>query len=135
MAGLGKHHSTTYEQRIVGHSLVEGLYVLLERSCPLPPQLYRQQLTCEAEGVAFHSKIDLMLERIRTFEPVAGTRTHVLLDSWYCAKVLWKAARERDFLITTGLCAQSLAAHRGPHRGARLAVATPVGLYRSLAAK
>src|SRR5205085_1585213 len=103
MAGLGKHHSTTYEQRIVGHSLVEGLYVLLERSCPLPPQLYRQQLTCEAEGVAFHSKIDLMLERIRTFEPVAGTRTHVLLDSWYCAKVLWKAARERDFLITTGL--------------------------------
>ncbi len=29
-------------------------------------------------------------------------RTHVLLDSWYCAKVLWKAARERGFLITTG---------------------------------
>lgn len=103
MAGLGKHHSTTYEQRIVGHSLVEGLYVLLERSCPLPPQLYRQQSTCEAEGVAFHSKIDLMEERIRSFEPVAGTRTHVLLDSWYCAKVLWKAARARGFLITTGL--------------------------------
>ena len=103
MAGLGHHHSTTYEQRIVGHSLVEGLYVLLGRSCPLPPQLYRQQGTCEAEGVAFHSKIDLMEERIRSFEPVAGTRTHVLLDSWYCAKVLWKAARARDFLITTGL--------------------------------
>jgi DDE superfamily endonuclease len=103
MAGLGKHHSTTYEQRIVGHSLVEGLYVLLERSCPLPPQLYRQQSTCEAEGVAFHSKIDLMEERICSFEPVAGTRTHVLLDSWYCAKVLWKAARARGFLITTGL--------------------------------
>jgi hypothetical protein len=103
MQGLGKHHSTTYEQRIVGHSLVEGLNVLLGRSCPLPPQLYRQQVTCEAEGVAFHSKIDLMEERIRGFEPVAGTRTHVLLDSWYCAKVLWKAARARDFLITTGL--------------------------------
>jgi hypothetical protein len=103
MAGLGKHHSTTAEQRIVGHSLVEGLYVLLERRCPLPPQLYRQQVTCEAEGVVFHSKIDLMEERIRGFEPVSGTRTHVLLDSWYCAKVLWKAARERGFLITTGL--------------------------------
>ncbi len=103
MQGLGHQHSTTYEQRIVGHSLVEGLYVLLGRRCPLPPQLYRQQVTCEAEGVAFQSKIALMEERIRTFEPVAGTRTHVLLDSWYCAKVLWKAARERGFLITTGL--------------------------------
>jgi hypothetical protein len=103
MAGLGKHHSTTYEQRIVGHSLVAGLYVLLERSCPLPPQLYRQQSTCEAESVAFQSKIELMKHQIDTFEPVAGTRTHLLLDSWYCAKVLWKAARQRDFLITTGL--------------------------------
>ncbi len=101
MQGLGKHHSTTYEQRIVGHSLVEGLYVLLERRCPLPPQLYRQQVTCEAE--AFQSKIALMEERLRAFEPVAGTRTHVLLDSWYCAKALWKAARQRGFLITTGL--------------------------------
>jgi hypothetical protein len=103
MQGLGHHHSTTHEQRVVGHSLVEGLYVVLERRCPLPPQLYRQQTTCEVEGAAFQSKIELMEERIRTFEPVAGTHTHVLLDSWYCAKVLWKAARERDFLITTGL--------------------------------
>jgi hypothetical protein len=39
---------------------------------------------------------------IRTFEPVAGTVTHILLDSWYCAKCLWRAARERGFLITTG---------------------------------
>ncbi len=44
-----------------------------------------------------------MEEHIRAFEPVAGTRTHVLLDSWYGAKRLWKAARDRGFLITTGL--------------------------------
>ncbi len=44
-----------------------------------------------------------MEEQIRTFAPVAGTRTHVLLDSWYGAKRLWKAARARGFLITTGL--------------------------------
>ena len=75
----------------------------MERSCPLSPHLYRQQGTCEAEGVAFQSKIALMETCIRNFEPVAGTRTHVLLDSWYCAKALWKAARERGFLITTGL--------------------------------
>src|SRR5258708_1986481 len=103
MEGLGKHHSTTYDQRIVGHSLVQGLYVLLDRRCPLAPQLYRQAKVCEAEEVAFQSKIQLMETLIRAFEPVAGAKTHVLLDSWYCAKCLWHAARQRDFLITTGL--------------------------------
>lgn len=103
MEGLGKHHSTTYDQRIMGHSLVQGLYVLLDRRCPLAPQLYRQANVCAAENVAFQSKIELMATLIREFEPVAGTTTHILLDSWYCAKCLWHAARERDFLITTGL--------------------------------
>jgi hypothetical protein len=103
MEGLGKHHSTTHEQRIIGHSLVQGLSVLLDRRCPLAPQLYRQARVCEAEQVEFQSKIELMATLIREFEPVVGTKTHVLLDSWYGAKCLWHAARERDFLITTGL--------------------------------
>jgi len=50
---------------------------------------------CQAEDVAFSSKIELMETLIREFEPVAGTRTHILLDSWYSAKRLWHAARER----------------------------------------
>lgn len=103
MEGLGKHHSTTYDQRIVGHSLVQGLYVLLDRRCPLAPQLYRQAKVREAEAVPFQSKIELMETLIREFEPVAGTQTPILLASWYCTKCLWHAARERDFLITTGL--------------------------------
>jgi hypothetical protein len=103
MEGLGKHHSTTEDKRISGHSLVQGLYVLLDRSCPLAPQLYRQEAVCATEGVAFQSKIEQMDTLISKFEPVAGTVTHLLLDSWYCAKRLWRAARERDFLITTGL--------------------------------
>lgn len=103
MAGLGNHHSTTYDQRIVGHSLVPGCYVLLGRTCPLAPQLYQQEHVCKASGVPFQSKIERMDSLIREFEPVAGTRTHILLDSWYCAKCLWHAARERDFLITTGM--------------------------------
>jgi len=103
MEGLGKHHSTTQEKRIVGHSLVQGLYVLLDRHCPLTPQLYRQEAVCATEDVTFQSKIDQMETLIRSFEPMAGTRTHILLDSWYCAKRLWRAARDRDFLITTGL--------------------------------
>ena len=103
MEGLGRHHSTTQDKRVTGHSLVESLYVLLGRRCPLAPQLYRQQAICEAEGVPFASKIDLMEAVIRTFEPIAGTVTHVLLDSWYSAKRHGLAAREREFLITTGI--------------------------------
>ena len=95
MEGLGRHHSTTEDKRVRGHSLVQSLYVLMGRRCPLAPQLYRQQAVCAAEGVPFASKIDLMETVIRTFEPVAGTVTHVLLDTWYSAKRLWRAARQR----------------------------------------
>jgi hypothetical protein len=103
MQGLGRHHSTTEDKRVPGHSMVANLYVLLGRRCTLAPQMYRQQAVCKVEGVPFQSKIALMEATIRTFEPVAGTVTHVLLDSWYSAKCLWRAARERDFLITTGI--------------------------------
>lgn len=103
MEGMGYHYSTTHERQVSGHSLVQGLYVLLGRRCPLMPRLYRQKAVCEREGVAFQSKIDLMEQIIRTFEPVAGTLTHVLLDAWYGEKRLWRAARERGFHITTGL--------------------------------
>ncbi len=103
MEGLGLHHSTTQDQRVPGHSMLQSLYVLLGRRCPLAPQLYRQQAVCAAEGVSFESLIELMETLIRTFEPVAGTETHVLLDTWYSAKCLWRAARECGFLITMGL--------------------------------
>jgi hypothetical protein len=69
----------------------------------LAPQLYRQQAVCATEQVPFQSKIDLMDDLIQTFQPVPGTRTHVLLDSWYAAKRLWKTARGRGFQISTGL--------------------------------
>jgi len=103
MEGVGHHYSSTADARVRGHSLVQGFYVLLGRRCPLTPRLYQQKSVCAARTVPFRSKIDLMEEHIRTFAPVAGTRTHVLLDSWYGAKRLWKAARDRRFLITTGL--------------------------------
>lgn len=43
MEGLGRHHSSTQDKRVVGHSWVESLYVVLGRHCPLAPQMYRQQ--------------------------------------------------------------------------------------------
>lgn len=40
---------------------------------------------------------------MRSFEPIVGTRTPVLLDRWDCATCLQRAARDRAFLITTGI--------------------------------
>ncbi len=68
MEGLGMYHSTTEDKRVRGHSLIESLYVLLGRCCPLAPQLYRQQKVCDVEDLAFQIKITLMETTIRTFE-------------------------------------------------------------------
>jgi len=103
MQGIGCHYSTMAGRPVTGHSLVVSLYVLLGRRCPLASQLYRQKKTCVAEGMTFRSKVALMEATIRDFVPVEGTCTHVLLDAWYSAKVIWRAARERGFEITTGL--------------------------------
>jgi SRSO17 transposase len=103
MGGLGQHYSTTAEHRVPGHSLVQSLYVLLGRRCPLAPQMYRQQAVCQREGVPFQSKVDIVEATIRDFQPVTNTLTHVLVDSWYTCKRIWRAARDRGFLITSGL--------------------------------
>lgn len=103
MEGLGRHYSSTAKKTVKGHSLFGSLYVLLGRRCPLAPQLYRQQAVCEREKVPFKSKVDLAEETIRTFEPVSGTLTHVLMDSWYTCRRLWRLALGRGFAITGGL--------------------------------
>lgn len=103
MEGLGVHYSTTEGKQVRGHSLVTGLYLLLGRRCPLPPLLYRQRVVAQAEGVRFWSKIDLAEHLITTFQPVPGTKTHVLVDAWYTCQRLWKVARGRGFAFTGGL--------------------------------
>jgi hypothetical protein len=109
MQGIGKHYSTTHEKPVNGHSLVQCLYTVLGRSCPLEPLLYQQKKVAEKEDIPFMSKIDLMIQQIQNFTPPSGTITHILLDSWYSAKKIWKAARDREFQITTGLrCNRSL---------------------------
>src|SRR5207245_877703 len=109
---------------VPGHSLLTSLYVLLGRRCPLAPQLYRQKAVCEREKVPFHSKVDLAEEVIGSFEPAADTRTHVLIDSWYTCRRLWRAAVGRGWAITGGLKANRQLRIEGPEQGQ---------VYRSLA--
>jgi hypothetical protein len=102
-AGLGQHDSGTEKKVVKGHSLFQSVYVLEGQQLPLTPRLYRQKVTCLAEAVSFVSKIDLAAQEITTFEPAPDTQTHVLTDSWYAARRIWQAARQRDWDITCGL--------------------------------
>jgi hypothetical protein len=88
---------------VQGHDVVLTQYLLLDRNCPQQPALYRQKAVCATEAVPFQSKIDLMAAQIRRFVPVPGTQTHILLDSWYGCKQLWKLARSLGYRITTRL--------------------------------
>lgn len=103
MTGLGRHYANSEGRVVTGHSLFSGLYVLLGRRCPLLPRLYRQQAVCEQEEVPFMSKIDLAVQEIEQFEPVAGTQTHVLMDSWFHSKKVRRAAQKRGWAVSGGL--------------------------------
>lgn len=121
MKGLGHHYSSTEGKTVIGHSLLAGLCVLLGRRCPLAPHLYRQKEVCEREEATFQSKIDLVEEMIRDFQPVPGTLTHILFDSWYTCLRLWRAARARGWPVTGGLKANRYLRLKDPVRRWRYA--------------
>lgn len=103
MGGLGQHYSNTEHRVVSGHCLFTGLYVLLGQRCPLEAQMYRQRAVCQQEGVPFQSKIDMAVNQIEGFEPVTGTHTHVLIDSWYYCKQVRRAAQKRGWEVSGGL--------------------------------
>jgi hypothetical protein len=103
MGGLGKHWSSTQKRQVTGHSLFQALYVLQGRQCPLPPKMYCTKATCEKEERPFKSKIDLAVQCVTEFDPVEQTQTHVLADSWFICRELWRASKRRGFEISGGL--------------------------------
>lgn len=103
MGGQGWHYSSTDKCTMPGHSLFEGVYVMEDHQFPLSPQMYRQKSVCEREGVPFLSKVDLAEKVINEFEPLPDTHTHVLVDSWYVNKRIWKAVKARHWDMTGGL--------------------------------
>jgi DDE family transposase/DDE superfamily endonuclease len=103
MGGLGKHWSSTQKRQVSGHSLFQALYVLEGRQCPLPPKMYCTKAVCEKEDKPFQSKIDLAVNCVDEFKPVEQTKTHVLADSWFLCRELWRGCKKRGFDISGGL--------------------------------
>jgi hypothetical protein len=86
-----------------GHSLFQAVYVVEDHHHPLTPVMYCQKGVCEQYGQSFFSKVDLAVQTVEAFEPLPDTHTHVLVDSWYLSKRLWKAVRKRHWDLTGGL--------------------------------
>lgn len=103
MGGQGWHYSSVDKRTMPGHSLFQGVYLVEDHQYPLEPQMYIQKSICEKEKWVFRSKVDLALQTVESFEPVAGTHTHVLVDSWYVNKAMWKAVKQRQWDLTGGL--------------------------------
>lgn len=103
MGGQGYHYSSVDKCTMPGHNLFQGLYLVEGRQYPLDPQMYVQKAICEAEQRPFRSKVDLALDVVNNFSPLPDTQTHVLLDSWYVSKGMWKAVKQRDWDLTGGL--------------------------------
>ena len=103
MSGLGWHYSSTDQRTMPGHSLFQGLYLVEDRQFPLDPQMYIQKSVCEQEQRPFQSKVDLAVSVVEHFEPLPETHTHVLIDSWYVNKRMWKAVKRRHWDLTGGL--------------------------------
>ena len=104
-----------------GHSLFEGLYLVEGRQYPLDPQLYIQQTVCEQQGLPVCSKVDLAAEVLESFDPLPDTCKHVLMDSRYVYKRLWKIIRRRGWDLTGGLQPQ----HAGAGCGRATHLAAP----------
>ena len=103
MEGQGWHYSSTDKRTMPGHSLFQGVYLVEGHQYPLDPQMYIQKSVCEKEQRTFRSKVDMALQTVEGFEPPVGTHTHVLVDSWYVNKAMWKAVKQRQWDLTGGL--------------------------------
>jgi hypothetical protein len=69
----------------------------------LQPRLDRQKEVCDQEGRPFQRKIDLAVAEIEQFEPVAGTHTHLLMDSWFHCRQVRRAAQKRGWEVSGAL--------------------------------
>lgn len=103
MGGQGWHYSSIDQCTMPGHCLFQGVYLVEGHQYPLDPQMYIQKAVCEKEARPFKSKVALALDVVETFSPLAATHTHVLVDSWYVSKRMWKAVKRRGWDLTGGL--------------------------------
>lgn len=102
-SGLGWHYSNIERKTVQEHNLFQAIYLVEGYQFPLTPQMYYQKTVCEQIAQPFLSKVDLAVKTVDDFQPLNETHTHMLVDSWYLNKKLWKTVRSRKWDLTGGL--------------------------------
>ena len=103
MEGVDYHHSHSMERTVLSHVWVTSQLIVLGQSYPVSWKLYRRKATCEAMEIDFASKPELAAEIIQGFEPLRGTQTYVLTDSWYPSQGLLDLCDERGFHLISAV--------------------------------
>ena len=103
MEGVDYHYSHSRGQTVLSHVWVTGQLVVLGQSYPLSWKLYLRRAMCEAQGLPFASKPELARAILREFEPLPGTLTYVLTDSWYPSRGLLELCAERGFFLISAV--------------------------------
>jgi SRSO17 transposase len=103
MEGADYHYSHSMGRTAWGHVWVTAHLVVLGQSYPVSWRLYRRKATCDAMGIPFASKPQLAATILWGFEPLQGTQTYVLTDSWYPSQDLLDLCDERGFHLISAV--------------------------------
>ena len=103
MEGVDYHYSHSEGRTLLGHVWVTGHLVVLGQSYPVNWKLYRRKVTCDALDIPFASKPELAATILQGFEPLPGTQTYVLTDSWYPSQDLLDLCEERGFHLISAV--------------------------------
>jgi SRSO17 transposase len=103
MEGVDYHYCHSTGQTVLSHVWVTGHLVVLGQSYPVGWKLYRRRATCEALGIPFASKPELAQMILRQFQPLPGTQTYVLTDSWYPSQDLLNLCEELGFHLVSAV--------------------------------
>lgn len=101
--GTDYHYSHSAGQTVWGHVWVTAQLVVLGQSYPVSWRLYQRRARCEAEGLPFASKPELARALVEAFDPLPGTQTYVLTDSWYPSRQLLETCQERGFHLISAV--------------------------------
>lgn len=103
MEGADYHYSHSAGRTVWGHAWVTAQLVVLGQSYPVSWRLYRRRTTCEELDVPFASKPELARAMVDAFQPLPGTQTYVLTDSWYPSQQLLETCQERGFHLISAV--------------------------------
>ena len=103
MEGTDYHYSHSAGRTVWGHVWVTAQLVVLGQSYPISWRLYQRRTTCEELGIPFSSKPELARAMVDAFQPLPGTQTYVLTDSWYPSQQLLETCQERGFHLISAV--------------------------------